>query len=198
MPNPDALEWNARYQSEPQRRIPRAARSLLTAHIEQLPASGLALDMACGTASTSLYLAARGWQVIGLDVAESALRLAQVQARKAKLPASFAVMDLTDPWLPASHFDVILNFYFLVRPLWSLYKEALKPGGLLFFETFLWQPEIELRPERYLLPDELRQAFADWEILHYKENDHPHGQSRLRRIAQLVARKPGATHLPAQ
>ena len=59
------------------------------------------------------------------------------EIQKETLPISFAVLDLMDPWLPAAHFDVILNFYFLSRPLWETYRKALKPGGLLFFETYL-------------------------------------------------------------
>jgi len=193
MPHPDAVEWNARYQSDPRHSVSKAARALLTEHIDLLPASGLAIDMACGTAATGQHLAARGWRVIGLDVAENALRLAQIEARRQALPISFAVIDLNDLWLPDSHVDVILNFYFLLRPLWTLYKKALRPGGFIFFETFVWQPGGELKPEHYLQPDELRQAFIDWDILHYKEVNQPLATHRARRIAQLVARKPLST-----
>ena len=191
MPHLDAMEWNARYQSDPQRSAPKAPRSLLTEHLDLLPASGLAIDMACGTAATGLHLAARGWRVIGLDVAESALRLAQIEARRQALSISFAVIDLSDLWLPGSQVDVILNFYFLLRPLWAQYKKSLRPGGLIFFETFVWQPGDELKPEHYLQPDELRLAFTDWDILHYKEVNQPHPTHRARGIAQLVTRKPG-------
>jgi hypothetical protein len=39
--------------------------------------------------------------------------------------------------LMPDRFDVILNFYYLSRLLWDTYRKALKPGGLLFFETFV-------------------------------------------------------------
>lgn len=123
-------------------------------------------------------------------MAEIALRLAQAQALKEAVSISLAVMDLTDLWLPESHFDVILNFYFLAHPLWAVYKKSIKPGGFLLFETFVWQPDIEMKPDHYLLPGELRQAFIDWDILFYEEKNHFHNSRKIRRIAQLVARKP--------
>lgn len=191
MLHPDALHWNARYASEQKYLFKKEPRPLLTSRLNLLPETGLALDVACGTSPTGIFLAARGWQVIGLDVAETALRRAQLRARKEALPVSLAVVDLTRVRLPADRFDLILNFYYLERSLWTSYQKALKPGGLLFFETFLWHPEVEHHPEYYLQPDELRQAFADWDILHYDEINHPrHNEYGTKRIAQLVARKP--------
>ncbi len=190
MPHPDALKWNTRYSSDPHRSEQKRPHALLTSHLHLLPAPGLAVDMACGTSASGLFLAAHKWQVICLDVAESALRHAQVRARKDTLPISFAVMDLTYPWLPVSSFDAILNFYYLARPLWETYKKSLKPGGVLFFETYVWQPGIEMNPAHYLQPDELRQAFMDWEILHYHELNCPRSSDKLRQIAQLIVRAP--------
>lgn len=190
MPHPDALLWNARYAAD-DFQFRQEPRPLLTSRLNLLPETGLALDVACGTSPTGIFLAAHGWQVIGLDVAETALRHAQARARKEALPVSLAVVDLTNVHLPAARFDIILNFYFLERLLWRAYQKALKPGGLLFFETFLWHPEVEEHPEYYLQPDELRQAFAGWDILHYDEINRPrHNEHGTRRIAQLVARKP--------
>jgi tellurite methyltransferase len=190
VPHPDSIKWNALYNSDPKRSEPQTAHALLKSHIDLLPAHGLALDIACGTSSTGRYLASRKWRVIGLDVAVNALRMAQGQARKDALSISFAVLDLSDPWLPESTFDVILDFYFLSRPLFTLYKKTLNPGGMLFFETFVWQPGIEMNPEHYLQPDELRTAFIDWDILHYEESTQVHTSDKMRKIAQLVARRP--------
>jgi SAM-dependent methyltransferase len=190
MTHPDAVEWNHRYTSDPQRSTPGEPHQLLTNNAHLLPAKGLALDIACGLCSSGLFLASRGWHVIGLDVSENALWMAQAQAHKKKLDASFVVMDLADPWLPVGHFDTILNFYFLSRPLLERYRTTIKPGGLLFFETFVWQPGIEIRPEHYLQTDELRSRFLDWEILFYKETGQTRHSSGTRRVARLVARRP--------
>jgi SAM-dependent methyltransferase len=192
MTHPDALRWDDRYSHETERYSLRGPRPLVTSHLELLPRGGLILDAACGTTSTGRYLAARGWRVIALDVSLAALRLARQRVRKEASPISFAVVDMVDPWLPSAHFDVILNFYFLSRPLWPAYRKSLKPGGLLFFETYL--REAGTNPAHYLDSQELRLAFEDWEIIHYLEIErrvHPHDDAdRTRWSAQLVARKP--------
>jgi tellurite methyltransferase len=192
MPHPDALRWNHRYTHDITRSVHRLPRHLVISHLDLLPRNGLVLDTACGTTPTGRYLASRGWRVIALDVSIAALHLAQHQVRKEALPVSMAVMDLSDPWLPREYFDVILNFYYLSRPFWKTCREALKPGGLLFFETFL--READMNPNHYLDSLELKIAFEDWEIIRYAEiqrsshsPDHP---DKKRRVAQLVARKP--------
>ena len=192
MSHPDALRWDDRYSRETERFALRSPRHLVTSHLDLLPHGGLILDAACGTTSTGRYLAARGWRVIAIDVSIEALRLARIKVRKENLPISFAVMDLMNPWFPSAHFDVIMNLYFLSRPLWEHYREALKPGGLLFFETYL--SERGANPARYLASQELRRSFEDWEIIHYLEVERQVHSSKgvdgMRWSAQLVARKP--------
>ena len=191
MSHPDALRWDDRYSHEADRYSLRGPRHLVTSHLDLLPRGGLILDAACGTTSTGRYLAARGWRVIALDVSIAALRLARIKVRNEAFPVSFAVMDLSDPWLPDAYFDVILNFYYLSRPLWSTYLRSLKPDGLLFFETFL--RETGTNSAHYLDTQELRLAFKDWEIIHYLEVErHAHSRENAdgtRWSAQLVARK---------
>jgi tellurite methyltransferase len=192
MQHPDALRWDSRYSGEADWYSLRSPRHLVTSHLNLLPPNGLILDMAGGTTSTGRYLAAHGWRVVVLDVSLVALQLARQRSIKKSLPISFAVLDLMNPWLPASHFDVILNFYFLSRPLWDTYRNALKPGGLLFFETYLSEPGPN--STHYLNTQELRLAFDDWQIFHYLEVERlapsRNGGHRTRWSAQLVARKP--------
>ncbi len=192
MPHPDALQWDYRYSHESPQFLIRSPHQLVTEYIDLLPRKGLILDVACGTTATGRFLAARGRQVIALDVSIAALRIARLEVQKGALPVSMAVMDLTDPWLPSKHFDVILNFYYLSRHLWKTYHAALKPGGLLFFESFLC--EADMNPDHYLHSLELKIAFDDWEIIRYTEIQRaphtPGKTSKNRRVAQLVARKP--------
>jgi tellurite methyltransferase len=192
MPHPDALHWDDCYLREAEFDVQRSPRSLVTSHLDLLSPGGRVLDAACGTTSTGIYLAERGWQVIALDVSFNALHMAGLKIRKGTLPISFAVMDLMDAWLPDEHFDAILNFYFLSRPLFSTYQQSLKPGGFLFFETFL--RETDTQSTHYLKPQELKLAFRDWEIVHYQEklrySSTRHAVKKGRWITQLVARKP--------
>jgi len=198
MSHPDALIWDDRYSNDVRWQSRRPPRTLLTSHQNLLPHSGLALDAACGSTPTGVHLARQGWRVIALDVSNAALRIAQSEVQKEALPISFALMDLMNPWLPSNRFDVILNFYFLSRPLLSTYRKSMKHGGVLFFETFVrdesFLHEADGNPHHYLEPHELKAYFKDWNIIHYEETQRDsrstERRNRSRRIARLVARKP--------
>ncbi len=198
MSHPDALIWDDRYSNDMRWRNLRSPRNLVISYQHLIPRSGLVLDAACGSTPTGLHLARQGWQVIALDVSNAALRIAQSEVQKEALPVSFALMDLMNPWLPSNQFDVILNFYYLSRHLLSTYRQSMKRGGLLFFETFVRdefiQNEVDGNPTHYLEPHELKNEFEDWHIIHYEETQRAsrstERSNRSRRIAQLVARKP--------
>lgn len=191
MTHPDAKRWNERYAEEAQSWLARRPRQLLVDHAHLLPEDGLALDAAAGVASNGLFLAQRGLHVVALDVSEVALRLALNRARKRAVRLEAAVMDLAHPWLPAHVFDVIVNFHFLERATFSVYGRALKPGGILFFETFVKAEENAPHPDYYLDPNELRQAFSDFEILHWDQKRVLREDGRPPKVtSQLIARKP--------
>jgi tellurite methyltransferase len=186
--HPDAKKWNNRYLEEGEDWLEKSPRQLLLDYAELLPTDGLGLDAAAGVANNGTFLAQRGLKVIALDISETALRLAMERAREKKLPISAAVYDLSSPWLPPDHFDVIVNFRFLERATFPIYRSSLRRGGLLFFETYLQTNPDAVHPEYYLNPGELFRAFQDFDIIHWKEIDAP-GIKRAR--AQLVARKGG-------
>jgi tellurite methyltransferase len=192
MSHPDAQIWNARYLTEKEHWFRRQPYALVRSYANQLPRGGLALEVAAGAAPVGIFLAKRGLRVVAMDISEFGLRLAQQRARELALPLALVVMDLSNPWLPPAGFDVILNFYYLSRPLFESYRQALKPGGWLFFETFVENTHRRCNPAHYLEPEELYSAFHDWEILHLDETwrKQRDGMFSSRRIAQLVARKP--------
>lgn len=187
MTHPDAQRWNARYEAERENWLSQSPRRLLKQHAPLLPEGGMALDAAAGVATNGLYLAERGFHVIALDISEYGLKMAKKRARERALHLEAAVLDMGKLWLPRDYFDVVLNFHFLERAIFNIYRQALKPGGWLIFETFLQRGEIVENPDYYLEPGELRRAFQDFEIVHWYEQDL---QERRRVTAQLVARKP--------
>lgn len=189
MPISDAERWNARYSQDERYSKYDLPRPFLVEHADYLPETGLALDVAMGKGGNASFLLERGLRVIGVDISWVALRHAKVLN-----PELMAVLaDLTRFSLPTHKFDAILNFYYLQRDLWSQYRRALRPGGLLFFET-LTQEMQQVDPgidSIYLLEaGELREAFHDWRIHVYQEGWVGQETKHPRAVASLVASKP--------
>lgn len=184
----DAVKWNARYRTndEPSYQRPR---EFLVEQAVYLPTSGLALDVAMGLGGNAGFLLERGLRVIGLDVSEVGARRAK--SRWPNLLA--AVFDLARFNLPQTAFDVLLNFYFLQRDLWPLYRRVIRSGGVLIMETLMIDNLInrpDYNPDYLLQPDELRLAFADWDVIVYREGWVDRGGRWPRAVASIVARKP--------
>lgn len=191
MSNPAAARWDERYRRETEFWLERQPRQLLIDFTHLLPNEGRALDAASGVANNGLYLAQRGLEVFTLDISEYALKLAKQRARSAKVALNAAVVDLSLPWLPEKYFDVIVNFHFLERETFSVYRKTLKSGGLIFFDTFTKQANQGDAPEYYLDPGELLSKFRDYDLIYYNEEQQESSEHHSERgIAQLVARKP--------
>ena len=56
---------------------------------------GRAIDIGCGTGTNIITLANAGWEVIGVDFAPRAIKLARQKASKAGIQAEFLVRDAT-------------------------------------------------------------------------------------------------------
>jgi len=187
-PRSDAARWDTRYNEEQLESFERP-RPFLIEHAGLLPNQGLALDIAMGLGGNAGFLQERGLKVVGVDISIVALRKA-----KGRLPEVMAVQaDLNDFWIPSRHFDVILNFYYLLRDLWPQYRQALLPGGLLLIETLtqeILQVNPQIDPAFLLQPGELRVAFSDLEVLTYREGWIDTDSRHPKAVASLVARLP--------
>jgi SAM-dependent methyltransferase len=62
---------------------------------ERQPPYGRALDLGCGTGHWALVLAARGWQVTGIDVVPRAIKAAKASAENARAEIKFIEGDVT-------------------------------------------------------------------------------------------------------
>lgn len=190
LPSP-RQRWDDRYATFSPQEC-REPTPFVKACLSQLPQPGYALDVAAGAGRHSLALARHGLRVDAVDISGRGLHLAQQSARKAGLAPGairFILADLERPWLPRRCYDVILVSFFLYRPLFPLIKERLRPGGWLVYETLAIEPTTGSghqpgRREFLLEPEELKETFADFEIMFYAEVN----QDR-RATAQLLARK---------
>jgi tellurite methyltransferase len=178
----------ASLKGESGRRAPTEPSALLVRFSGFLPHGGLALDLACGYGRNTLYLARQGLAAIGVDRSMEALKAGRKAAARSNLKASFVQADLTRFVLPINAFSVMICFKYRNRNLYPSIRAALRPGGLLVYETYTSLHQNyghkPLNPAHLLEANELLQAFGDWEIIFYREVWIGRG------VASLVARKP--------
>ena len=107
-------------------------------HRDLLPATGRALDAACGRGRHALWLAAEGLTTLAVDRDPDAIAGLRAEAARRGLPVTAEVRDLETgaPGLGAARFDVIVVVHYLHRPLVPVLVDALAPGGVLVYETF--------------------------------------------------------------
>lgn len=156
---------------------------------------GLAWDAASGPGRHSLLLARLGFRVLATDISWAALRRLRERARAEGLPVFPVHADL-NVWRPrpAPQFEVVLDTYFLLRPLFPVFRESLKPRGLLIVETYNVD-EIDvlggdIRRAHALEHGELVESFRGFEVLHYEEGVLMTDEGE-RGLTRMIARKPG-------
>ena len=173
----------------------------LVRQLHRLP-KGKVLDVASGSGRHALFLVSLGYQVEAVDRDEQALARLSADARVRHLTGiSSRVLDLEQPQksnLGHEAYDAILVFFYLYRPLFPCLIDALKPGGILLYETFTVDNHVRhqhpKRREFCLTPCELLSLTSGFRILHYDEGLHE-GTNGSESVytAQLAAQKPSAT-----
>lgn len=174
--HPDRIRWNRRYRERPGRDCDLQPSRWLIAHRRLLleQPKGPALDLACGRGRNSRYLAELGFSVDAVDISDVAIDRLTRRAAHWKLPIHPRVLNLERWILPRNRYQVIVNINYLERKIFPAIVEALLPGGLLFFATYLKGPTApirgRLRPAYLLDPGELFRAFPALEIIDYRED----------------------------
>ncbi len=188
---PLAHDWNQRYLQGADEAAPIC--EVLLAHQHLLPTQGRALDVACGRGGSALFLARHGLDTHAWDYAEAALSPLQQLAQQAQLPLMTECRDVVQQPPTAAQFDVIVVCHFLERDLCPALVQALRPNGLLFYQTFCRTAVTEQGPKRAafrLADNELLHLFAELQIVFYREEGRLGDTSQgFRDRAQLIARK---------
>ncbi len=171
---------------------PAPARVLAeNAHL--LPTSGAALDFACGLGANALFLARRGLNVTAWDISPVAIQGIMTRASAQGLAVRGEVRDVTLQPLPESAFDVIVVAHFLDRSLTAALAKALKPQGLLFYQTFSKSRVDDSgprNPEFRLDDNELLRLFESLRVVVYREEGSIGDATQgFRNYALLVAQK---------
>ena len=184
-------KWNEKYQ-DAELSTPAEPAWVVRQHTRLLPLSGTALDLAAGLGGNARFLARCGLQVEAWDISDHAVALLNRYAQTYRLPITARQVDLEQhPW-PDAQFDVVAISRWLDRSAFDDIRARVRPGGLLFWQTFLApvQPNAPKNPDYYLESGELTAAFADWTVEVHGEGWLPDQDGEKRRYAWLVARKP--------
>ena len=185
-------KWDGIYRQR-QELAPTAA-VVLEQNQHLLPVQGKALDLACGLGGNALMLANHGLQTSAWDKSQVAIGKLSAEADRQALVIETVCCDVSQTALPEATFDVIVVSFFLDRDLCKSIQTALKPGGILFYQTYCQQKVTATGPRNpdFLLADnELLELFPALKLRVYREEallgDHQLG---LRNQALMVAEKP--------
>jgi tellurite methyltransferase len=195
-------DWDAKYRLATD--APAEPASIVRELLPLLP-RGPALDLAGGAGRHAMLLASRGQHLTVVDWSRVALEILEVRGQTAQVPVRHASSidvrqrkvhsgidllqaDLERIQLPEESFELVLCIQYLQRSLFPQISRALRPGGVLLFETFT-RAQLEFaggprNPEHLLEIGELRIAFPELRVLFYRELRAGQG------IASLLAQKP--------
>lgn len=127
--------WEERWSEvPPSRATERPPNAHLRAEVEDLR-PGRALDAGCGHGSDALWLAARGWQVTGVDFSATALAHARAAAEASGADIEWIEGDLAT-WSPQPEgYDLVVCLYVhvagSVEAMVRRMAAGVAPGGTL-------------------------------------------------------------------
>ena len=163
---------------------------LLVEYLPLLP-KGKALDVAMGKGRNALFLASHGFDVVGLEKDEGSIAVCRADAKERGLNPEIRrtdLEDLTSYKIESSAYDVVICFYYLQRNLIPIMKDALKPGGIMIYETFLIDQHLTAghprRREFCFEHNELLHNFPGFRILYYREGKDANGTYKASLVAQ--------------
>jgi tellurite methyltransferase len=184
-------KWNQRYAKATS--LP-SKNPWLATYNHLIPTKGHALDLACGLGQNSFYLEKHGLSVNSWDISQVAIDALNLHANTHNLAVTGHCIDITKHW-PNQQFDVIYVSAYLQRELCPQIMASLKPGGILFYQTFNQVP-LEGKPSNpkfQLAEGELLELFTGLSPLVYideQEHFNPQQQPSLAGKALLIAKKP--------
>ncbi len=159
-----------------------------------LPSTGRALDLACGTGGDAIFLAERGLKVDAWDISDAVVEKINVYANEHNLSINAEARDINAKPPLNEIYDVISVAHYLERSLVPLLIEALKPGGIVVYQTFTREVTPDYsgpsNPNFRLAENELLQLFSGLRVVVYREESLLGDiTSGFRNEALLIAQK---------
>lgn len=133
--------------------------------------TGRVLDVGCGTGDTAIYLAQKGYSVMGIDFIPKAIDVASARAKKAGSKIHFQVFDAMELDHLHERFDTIIDlglFHNLSDNERICYTSslgsALEPGGIFHLLCFSDSQPGFIGPRR-ITREEISQTFSQgWRV----------------------------------
>ena len=190
MSDPIQEKWDKIYSSGEQEKV--ASRVVLE-NLHLLPASGKGLELACGLAANSFAIAEHGIEMEAWDISPVAAQRVNEMATRRKIKVTANARDVVVNPPATGEYDVVVISHFLDRAIVPAIINALKPGGLLFYQTFTRTRVAEGGPKTddwRLADGELLTLFSALRPLVYREEGVMGDVSKgFRNEALLVAQK---------
>jgi len=181
-------KWNEAYQDADVASARPAPVLLENQHL--LPKEGNALDLACGRVGNAIFLARHGFEVDAVDISPVVLSSVEQYVTDQALSVSCICRDIENKGLMEKQYDVIVVSYFLNRKLFPQIIKALKPNGLLFYETWSQQKVDDSGPKNpdfRLKPTELLNLTSALRPLFYREEgDNGDVLKGFRNVGMLI------------
>jgi len=155
-----------------------APNAFLVEAMKGIKPGGEALDVGAGMGRNAIHLAGLGWDVTGIDLSEKGLAVMRANAEKAGLKVRTIKTSYEDFDFGRERWDLvamILSWAPIEEPAFlARVKASVRPGGYVVFEHVVQRPVNPFPPGVHALaPGALREYFRDFEILIYRERDHP-------------------------
>jgi len=159
-----------------------------------LPPQGDAIDVACGLGGNALLLAESGLNTMAIDISSVAIERLEVSANKRRVSVSTSTEAVTAATFAPASADVIVVSNYLDRQLFPALVAALRPSGLLFYQTFVKDKADGAGPGNpdYLLDsNELLNLVAGLRVLYFSDLGQVGDATKgLRNQSGIVAYKP--------
>ena len=192
--------WHREYVRTPTDYIWGTEPSLFAREVsELLPPGARVLDLGCGEGRDSVFFAAQGFEVVGVDVSLAGLRKAERLARERGVKVRWLHGDMARLRLPRP-FDLVYScgtIHYVPRRararLFRWLKALTLPGGyhahIVFTDRAVYREKGEVVD--YFVRGELSRAYADWQVLECEEQMIPcaqDGTPHRHSVEQLTAR----------
>lgn len=196
----DASYWNERYGVN-EYVYGTKPNTFLAEHCGML--SGPVLSLSEGEGRNAVFLAARGLEVLGVDLSDVALAKANQLAQSQGVKIQTLVADLGTYTPKPEHFGSVISISAHVpsairRRLYPLVEQALRPGGIFLLESY---SENQLArdtggpKDRDLLMtvDKIRREFTGLETIHLCEIERHIAEgdrhTGMASVVQFIGRK---------